>query len=146
MCVMAVATVVTAQEQLHLASPVTVTAIADYQVSEIRLRRSDWTIMVWLTPNTAIAPVVYCTWGGMTRTTTTGVDPNVVVTQTPNVGLQCSNGYSNVAAPTGPSATGQALVLALNKTNLSTTSLEKRIYNQLVADGAFAGSVTGSPQ
>lgn len=42
-------------------------------------------------------------------------------------------------------ATADALILALNKANLSSISLEKRIMNQLIADGFEAGTITGSP-
>lgn len=45
--------------------------------------------------------------------------------------------------------TGQAatdLMIALNKANLSTNSLQKRILNQLVTDGKLPpGTVTGIP-
>lgn len=37
------------------------------------------------------------------------------------------------------------MMIALNKANLSTNSLHKRILNQLVTDGLLAGSVTGTP-
>lgn len=46
--------------------------------------------------------------------------------------------YQNAAATT--------LMVALNKANLSTLSLHKRILNQLVTDGKLpAGTVTGTP-
>jgi len=39
------------------------------------------------------------------------------------------------------------LMVALNKANMSTTSFQKRVFQQLVADGKLpAGSVTGSPE
>lgn len=38
------------------------------------------------------------------------------------------------------------LIVALNKANLSTTSLQKRILNQLVTDGLLSGTVTGTPE
>lgn len=37
------------------------------------------------------------------------------------------------------------LMIALNKSNLSTVSLQKRVLNQLVTDGLLAGAVTGTP-
>lgn len=37
------------------------------------------------------------------------------------------------------------LMTALNKANLSTLSLQKRIMNRLIADGKLTGSVTGAP-
>jgi hypothetical protein len=42
-------------------------------------------------------------------------------------------------------ATALALMRALNKANLSTTSLQKRVIQQLVADGKLAGTISGSP-
>ena len=41
--------------------------------------------------------------------------------------------------------TADTLILALNKANLTTVSLERRILNQLVADGVIAGTITGTP-
>ena len=50
--------------------------------------------------------------------------------------------YEHVYA--GPTAT--ALMVALNKINLSVKSLHKRIFEQLKADGLLnAGSTSGSP-
>src|SRR4051794_37831653 len=42
---------------------------------------------------------------------------------------------------------GRALTLikALNTANLTTNSLEKRCMTQAIADGVFAGAVTGAP-
>lgn len=121
-----------AQEKLTLTAPVAQTSIADYQVQEIHILRANWIISVVLKSN--VSGTISCLWGDKTR----GV--------TPNVGLTCSNGYTNTAtAPVG-FADVQAMIVALNKANMGTTSLEKRIYNQLVSDGAFVGSVTGSPQ
>ena len=41
--------------------------------------------------------------------------------------------------------TATDMMKALNKANLSTNSLHKRVMNQLVTDGKLAGSVVGSP-
>ena len=47
---------------------------------------------------------------------------------------------------TDTTPTGRSLLIALNKANLSTISLEKRIMQQLQADHPeLAGSVTGTP-
>lgn len=43
------------------------------------------------------------------------------------------------------SPTGQMLLNQLNTANLSSTSLVKRIYNRLLADGVIAGTVSGTP-
>jgi hypothetical protein len=51
--------------------------------------------------------------------------------------------------PTGTDADrtkARGLIVALNKANLSTTSLQKRILNQLVTDGLLSGTVTGTPE
>ncbi len=43
-------------------------------------------------------------------------------------------------------ATATSLMVALNKANLSTSSLHKRVLQQLVADGKLTvGTVTGTP-
>jgi|RhiMethySRZTD1v2_1073278.scaffolds.fasta_scaffold576679_2 hypothetical protein len=42
-------------------------------------------------------------------------------------------------------ATALNLIIALNKANLTTNSLEKRILNQLITDGFLSGTVSGSP-
>lgn len=39
----------------------------------------------------------------------------------------------------------RTLITGLNTANLSTKSLQRRILERLVADGKFAGSVTGTP-
>lgn len=47
--------------------------------------------------------------------------------------------YDSSTTPTGAS-----LIVSLNKANLSTTSLEKRIMNQLLTSGFVAGTVGGT--
>jgi len=44
---------------------------------------------------------------------------------------------------TGQEATD--LMVLLNKANLSTNSLHKRVLNKLIADGKLTGTVNGSP-
>jgi hypothetical protein len=44
---------------------------------------------------------------------------------------------------TGSTAT--ALMTALNKANLTSNSLHKRIINQLISDGYLSGTISGSP-
>lgn len=41
--------------------------------------------------------------------------------------------------------TGAALLSALNTSNNSTTSLIKRVYQRLTADGVIAGTISGTP-
>ena len=57
--------------------------------------------------------------------------------------------YSDGEDAQGNSAPGTTLVTtrlrALNRMNLSTNSLEKRLLEQLIADGRLVGSVTGTP-
>jgi hypothetical protein len=49
-------------------------------------------------------------------------------------------------AVTWEGATATTLMIALNKANLSVTSLQKRVLQQAVSDGKLpAGTVTGSP-
>lgn len=113
-----------AQERLTLATPVSPPSVTDYQIAVVTLNRAQWIVSVALAPNTG-GDRLLCTWS-----TTGGLQ-----------GLRCENGFVNAAAPTG-----QTLLIALNRANLSVTSLDRRIYNQLVTDGALAGSVTGAPQ
>ncbi len=63
--------------------------------------------------------------------------------QSIQIGLKGTNGEAKHHAYGGATAT--ALLVSLNKANLSTTSLHKRIINQLVGDGVIAGTVSGSP-
>jgi hypothetical protein len=59
------------------------------------------------------------------------------------IGLIGTNGEAKHHTYSGAVAT--SLLVSLNKANLSTTSLHKRIINQLVSDGVIAGTVSGSP-
>lgn len=59
------------------------------------------------------------------------------------IGLRGSNGESAQFQYTGAQAT--ALMIALNKANLSVKSLHRRVIEQLIADGKLAGTVSGSP-
>lgn len=42
-------------------------------------------------------------------------------------------------------ATATTLMVALNKANLTSNSLQKRVLDRLVSDGVLAGTVSGSP-
>jgi len=53
---------------------------------------------------------------------------------------------SSLGTTTTEADAGRTLLIQLNKANLSTISLEKRILNRLFADKHLAGSVTGTPQ
>lgn len=59
------------------------------------------------------------------------------------IGLEGPNGEPLRHSYTGATATN--FMIALNKANLSTTSLQKRILTQLLADGVLVGSVSGTP-
>jgi len=50
----------------------------------------------------------------------------------------------NVTYNSSTTPTGASLIVSLNKQNLSTISLEKRILNQLVASGFITGAVSGT--
>ena len=58
-----------------------------------------------------------------------------------NNGETLSKAYNSTTSPTGAS-----LISTLNASNNSTTSLVKRVYNRLIADGVIAGTVSGTPQ
>lgn len=59
------------------------------------------------------------------------------------IGMEGPNGETFRYSYSGVTATN--LMIALNKANLSTTSLQKRILNQLLADGVVVGTVSGTP-
>lgn len=42
-------------------------------------------------------------------------------------------------------STAVTLMVSLNKANLATKSLQRRILERLVADGVLAGTISGSP-
>ena len=123
-----------AQEIATLTTPATQPSITQYQVTFIGINRLNWQISLNFTPNTG--PSISCTYGA---------GPVPIAAPSSNVGITCSNGFINMNAPSG-FATVQAMIIALNKANMTTISLEKRIYNQVIADGVFAASVTGVPQ
>lgn len=128
----ALVTTVAAQEKLTLTAPVSQPNITDYSPRYLGIAAAPaWTLTVELKPNTATAQNITCTWGGLEN----------------GKGLVCSNGFTSSTAPSG-FASAQAMLIALNKANLSTAgnSLNARIMNQLITDGAFTGSVTGTPQ
>ena len=60
-----------------------------------------------------------------------------------DIRLLGSGGESKHVIYTGSKAT--TLLTALNKANLTTNSLHKRVMNQLVTDGEISGTVSGSP-
>lgn len=55
------------------------------------------------------------------------------------------NGGSGHRLFTYEGSTAVTLILALNKANLSITSLQRRILERLVADGKLTGTVSGTP-
>ena len=57
--------------------------------------------------------------------------------------LRGSGGETLHHAYTGPTATTQ--MVALNKVNLTSNSLHKRIIQRLIDDGMLAGTISGSP-
>jgi len=59
------------------------------------------------------------------------------------IGLVDNNGATLSFQYTNSQATNMMTVL--NKANLSSNSLHKRVLNQLVSDGKLAGTVSGSP-
>jgi len=59
------------------------------------------------------------------------------------IGLRGSGAERLSHAYTGPNAT--TMMIALNKANLTSNSLHKRILTQLNADGILAGTISGSP-
>ena len=60
-----------------------------------------------------------------------------------DVRVSGTNGEKKSFTYTGTTAT--TLMIALNKANLTTKSLQRRILERLVTDGLYAGTVSGSP-
>jgi hypothetical protein len=60
-----------------------------------------------------------------------------------SMGLRGSGGEKLNHAYTGPNAT--TLMIALNKANLTSNSLHRRILTQLHTDGIVVGTISGSP-
>jgi hypothetical protein len=59
-----------------------------------------------------------------------------------NNGVAYNKRYDRTTTPTG-----QTLMLALNRANLTTSSLYKRVLERLAQDGVIeAGTVTGTPE
>ena len=56
--------------------------------------------------------------------------------------LKGSNGEDKACSYSGPVAT--TMMVGLNKANLSTRSLNQRIFDRLIADACIAATVTGS--
>lgn len=105
-----------AQEIVTLSSPIVATATS----TVMRPSRVEFNVLL------GTVQVTLYPWNG-TAFVTTGKPLNVV--------------YDASTTPTGAS-----LIISLNKANLSTTSLERRIINQLVSSGYLAGTVSGTPQ
>ncbi len=59
------------------------------------------------------------------------------------IGLVGENGERNTVGYEGAEAT--ALMVALNKADLSVKSLHRRLMEQAVADGKLAGTISGAP-
>jgi len=57
--------------------------------------------------------------------------------------LKGTNGETKFCGYQGATAT--TLMVALNKANLTSNSLQKRVLTQLIADGEIAGTISGSP-
>ena len=63
--------------------------------------------------------------------------------QSITIGLKGPNGEDKNHSYAGVTAT--TFMTALNKANLSVTSLHRRIIERLVTDGVIAGNISGSP-
>lgn len=66
-------------------------------------------------------------WGGA----------KIIIVLKDNTGALVTFTYTN--------STATNLIVALNKANLTSNSLQRRIFTQLIADGKLSGTVSGSP-
>jgi hypothetical protein len=57
--------------------------------------------------------------------------------------LRGTNGEIKTCSYAGATAT--TLMIALNKANLTSNSLQRRVLTQLIADGEISGTISGSP-
>jgi hypothetical protein len=63
------------------------------------------------------------------------------------VTLRCNNGdVIQKSYDGGTTPTGASLLSTLNRSNFTTNSLIKAVYNRLIADGVVSGTVSGVPQ
>ena len=63
--------------------------------------------------------------------------------QSIRIGLLGTNGETSHHNYNGEVA--ETMMINLNKVNLSTTSLQRRILERLLADGLLVGSISGTP-
>lgn len=89
-----------------------------------------------LTLTAPIVPPSITTW----RVTFLGLDWDAA---TISIRLRGPNGEVKTCGYQGSAAT--SMMVALNKANLSSNSLHKRVLTQLVSDGEIAGTISGSP-
>lgn len=85
---------------------------------------------------TPIAPPTRATYT-LKRLSLEPLDERVYIELVGNDGKTLEHTY------TGTEAT--VLMVVLNKANLSTNSLHKRLFTKLIADGVLAGAISGSP-
>ena len=68
---------------------------------------------------------------------------SIYITWFGNTGEQFSASYPTPSPNSQPS--GSTLIHTLNTSNFSTNSLQKQVFNRLIADGYLAGTVSGTP-
>lgn len=115
-----------AQEKITLTVPISQPAVSDFTIDSLTINRTPASFSVVLKPNNTNISNITCTWNQ-------------------GQGVSCTNGYVNTAAPTGY-ASVQAFIIAFNKANYTTTSINKTFCLQLIADGIASGTCTGTPQ
>jgi hypothetical protein len=108
-----------AQERLTLATPVTRPTVTEYRVRALTLYLGE-------------------------GVTTADDRIDIDLDSTTNTGTVDENTQTRRESYGGATANG--LIIALNKANLSTRSLQQRIFDRLIADGRIAGTVTGTVQ
>lgn len=109
-----------AQERITLTTPITRPSVPEYRLRALTLYVGD---------------------AGTT------VDDRVDVDLDP---IQATSGSPDDVLPTRREsyggATANTIILQINKANLTTRSLQQRIFDRLIADGRLAGTVTGTVQ
>lgn len=114
-----------AQEKVVLSAPQVAPSVSEYSIRYFAIDVENQRIVLELKSNTGtLKQVVY-------------------ENSAPVMGTN-EQGQSIVVTPSDNKATN--MIVALNKANLTIKSLERRIFEQLIADGHLSGSLTGTPK
>lgn len=121
-----------AQEKAVLATPVAAPSVTEYSIRYFAIDVENSRILIELKSNTGELKQVTYSDSAPVTVPVTVTNPDGTTTTTDTV------------TPSDKKATN--MIIALNKANLSVKSLQRRIFEALIADGHLSGSVTGTPR